>query len=403
MNRYMLIIRLPLSAALFLPLLFSGLAACSPGEEKGAADLTGPVNRFGFALYSKELPRSGDDNLFISPASIFLALAMTWNGAAGSTEEGIAETLHIGGSGKDRVNAAASRLISTLTGTGPGGKLIISNSIWLKKEFSFRKGYIQRMEREYGAGVFPLTTAGEINGWVSSKTEGKIDRIVEQVSPMDLVYLINAIYFKGAWKTSFDSTNTVEDQFSCYGGESSTVAMMKRTGKYAYLEGEDFQAVCLPYTDGRTSMYIFLPGEDSGIDGLNSSLEEGSWNDWRGLFKGRDGTLGLPRLKTEYETNLNGPLAKMGMEKAFGREADFSGMCDVRPGEAYIDKVLHKTFLEINEEGTEAAAVTSVGVRLTSAQHGPPPFTMILDRPFCLIIADDDTGLILFMGSIKSL
>jgi len=280
-------------------------------------------------------------------------------------------------------------------------KLSVANSLWARRGVTFKEDFLRRNKRYYGADIRTLSTAAAINDWVAEKTNNKITEIVDAIDPGTIMFLINAIYFKGTWQKEFDKNLTLEGPFHLANGATSPRPMMRQSGRYDYLEGEGFQAVRLPYGDGRIGMYIFLPSGDSSLERFHEGLTADKLNAWIGHLMPRAGTIHLPRFKLEYEATLNQSLSTLGMAVAFERDrANFTQMFESAGAKAYIHKVKHKTFVEVNEEGTEAAAVTSVEMRVTSVAVEEPPFEMIVDRPFFLAIVDGKTGLILFMGSI---
>jgi serine protease inhibitor len=238
-----------------------------------------------------------------------------------------------------------------------------------------------------------------INGWVSKSTHGKIDKIVEQISSDTLLFLINAIYFKGSWSEKFDAAKTRPEAFKLASGKQKQHPLMAQSGRYSYFENDAFQAVALPYGNKRLNMYIFLPKADSTLASFHQVLNARNWADWMARFTQMKGDIRLPKFKVEYETTLKGALSAIGMGAAFDERADFSAMLKP-PATAFISEVRHKAFAEVNEEGTEAAAVTSIEMRTTSL--GPPPktFQMVVDHPFFFAIRDNQTGAVLFMGSI---
>ncbi len=391
---------------LFVVIFISGSLLA---EETPAGDLSSPrksiadsYNSFGFDLYSAELESHSGENVVISPASVAFALAMTYNGTAGSTCEGMSTTLHLPEMTLEEINNANRKLLIALGEASSSTELVISNSIWLKKHFSFDSGFISRNEKYFNAGVFPLESAQLINDWVKINTMGKIDQIIDSISSDDLIYLVNAIFFKGSWTKRFDPARTSTKNFHLSCNKSVKIPMMIQNGKYGYLEEEGLQAIRLPYGKGESSIYIFLPSEDSDLRAFHETLTEASLDKWIGAFESRKGSIEIPRFKTEYRSELRKSLSSLGMETAFSNLADFSRLCNAKPGEVRIDKVIHKTFIEINEEGTEAAAATSVGIVLTSTAFGPKPFHMIVDRPFFFVLRDDDSGMILFMGSVTN-
>ncbi|MBX9258241.1 serpin family protein [Desmonostoc muscorum CCALA 125] len=361
-------------------------------------------NQFGFKLFS-EVQKSdgGEKNVFISPSSVAIALAMTYNGASGSTQQAMAKTLELQGMNLSEINSAYTAALKQLL-DNPDAKvqLKIANSLWANQEVKFQPDFLQRTEDFYQAKVSNLnfqdaTASNAINKWVKDNTGGKIDKIVEKIEPNQVLYLINAIYFKGSWSNEFDKNQTAQHPFYVTSAREKQYPMMSQDGDYRYYENEQFQAVSLPYgKDGKVSFYIFLPKENSNLKAFSQNLNVENWEKWMTQFNKQKGFIRLPRFKTEYDVTLNNALKALGMEEAFSNKANFSGM-----GKNFaISQVKHKTFVEVNEEGTEAAAATSVGIVATSLRQEPKPFRMIIDRPFFCAIRDNQTGSILFMGSI---
>ncbi|MDD3642761.1 MAG: serpin family protein [Candidatus Krumholzibacteria bacterium] len=365
------------------------------------AGLAGSYNRFGFSLFS-ELYARGGGTVFVSPASVALCLGMAYNGAGGSTAEGMAQTLRLDPMEPGDFNAASRALLDSLASLDPQIRLDIANSLWLRERFPFRDEFVTVCRESFGAGVFPLTAAEPINAWVSEKTQGMIPTIIESIDGRDIAVLVNAIYFKGRWATPFDPGRTVDGTFRGAGGDQKA-RMMVRDGEMNYLENDLLQAVRLPYGAGGASMYVLLPREEKGIDSLAAALTVEGWSRWASSMRSRRGRLELPRFKASYFERLNAGLAALGMQEAFTSRADFTRLCECSPGDVFISDVLHKAVIEVTEEGTEAAAATSITMRVTSAMPVDEPFTMIVDRPFILAIVDGETGLILFLGSIAEL
>ena len=360
---------------------------------------------FGFKLFAEVAKQDAGKNIFISPSSVGLALAMTYNGAVGETKQGMERALEIHGMSHLELNRAYAQLRAALGSADPKVQLNIANSLWGRKEISFNPDFIQRNKQFYGADVTALdfndpSAPATINSWVAEKTKGKIDKIVDRIDAQAILFLINAIYFKGAWAAEFDKAKTREDQFTTGAGNQKRHPMMHQSGKYRYYENKDLQAVNLPYGGGRLSMYIFLPAQRAGLDALQRSLTAANWDTWMKEFAETQGEIALPRFKVEYEIGLNDALKALGMGIAFDpNRADFSGIVQGSV-KAFISEVKHKTFAEVNEEGTEAAAVTSVEMRATSAMRPDKTFRMIVDHPFFCAIRDNKTGTLLFMGSI---
>lgn len=371
--------------------------------------LSAATSRFAFKLYEQILKRRTAKNTFISPSSIMLALAMTYNGADGTTRQSMARALELEGMSVDEVNRAFADLKSALAPADPKIKLNIANSIWVRNGFTLKPGFIKRSEDNFDAEIATLDfgdpAAPEmINAWVSKNTEGKIQKIIGQISPEKVLYLINAIYFKGKWQSEFKKENTKPDVFKLSGEERKELPMMSQSGSYLYYRGNGFQSVALPYGKGSVSMFVFLPDEETNLAQFERSLTAENWETWMKSFRSTPGDVQLPRFKIEWESNLNEALQALGMTEAFNPfGANFSQMANVSAGNnLYISEVKHKSWCEVNEEGTEAAAVTSVGVSVTSVQVPRERFFMKVDRPFFFAIHDNRTRVVLFMGSVAN-
>ena len=361
--------------------------------------------KFGFKLFAQVAEQDAGKNIFISPASVGLALAMTYNGAAGETKQGMERALDIQGMNHLELNQAYLQLRTALESADPKVQLSIANSLWGRKGVEFNPSFIQRNKQYYGAEITALDfndpgAAGTINSWVSDKTKGKIDKIVDRIDPQAILFLINAIYFKGTWSREFDKAKTKDDQFTTMTGTQKRHPMMNQSGKYRYYEDKTFQAVSLPYGGSRVSMYIFLPAKGTSIVQFQKQLNAASWDSWMSEFVETQGDIALPRFKVDYEIGLNDALKQLGMGVAFDpNRADFSGVAKYSEN-AFISRVKHKAFAEVNEEGTEAAAATSVEMSVTSVMRPRKSFRMIVDHPFFCAIRDNRTGALLFMGSI---
>jgi len=360
-------------------------------------------NKFGFKLFSEVLKNDREKNVFISPSSVAIALAMTYNGASGTTQLAIAKTLELQGLNLPEINSSyKAALKQLLDNSDPKVQLKIANSLWANQDVSFRPDFLQRTQDFYQAKVSNLNfqdaaAPSIINNWVKENTNGKIDKIIEKIEPLDVLFLINAIYFKGKWSKEFDKNQTAQYPFYITPSRQKQLPMMSQDGDYRYYENNQLQAVSLPYgKDGKFSFYIFLPKQNSNLNAFYQNLNVENWEKWITRFSKQKGFIRLPRFKTDYDVTLNDALKSLGMEEAFSNKANFSGM-----GKNFaISQVKHKTFVEVNEEGTEAAAATSVGIVARSLRDEPEPFRMIVDRPFFCAIRDNQTGSLLFMGSI---
>lgn len=359
--------------------------------------------RFSFKLFSEILKQDGKKNVFVSPSSVAIALSMAYNGAKGETQQAIAKALEMQGMSLSDINQSNANLKTSLESSDPAVQLTIANSLWARKGVDFKPEFIQRNQAFYAAEVTSLDFADpsaptQINGWVKKNTQGKIREIVDDIDADQVMFLINAIYFKGKWMNEFDKSQTADQPFTLADGRQKQHPMMSQRGDYRYTENQQFQAVSLPYGKGRTSLYVFLPKPNSNLADFQKTLTAENWQTWMKTFSKREGSIQLPRFKMEYEIQLKKSLSALGMGIAFDPlKADFSNLSETS---TRIDEVKHKTFVEVNEEGTEAAAVTSIGIRATSAQMEVAPFSMTVDRPFFCAIRDNKTGEILFMGEI---
>lgn len=380
----------------------SHLTAQSPNTPVDSK-LVDANTKFGFKLFSEILKQDSKKNVFVSPTSVAIALSMTYNGASGETQQAMANALELKGMSLQDINQANETLKASLENADPAVQLSIANALWAKQGITFKPDFMQRNQQFYGAKVTELDFAKPdassiINNWVKENTRGKIDNIVQQLKPSDVLFLINAIYFKGNWTKKFDKSQTTEKPFYLSDGTQKQHPMMSQSGKYRYYENETFQAISLPYGKGRLSLYVFLPRKNTNLDALQQQLTLENWQQWINQFGMRQGSIQLPRFKFDYEIQLNSALKALGMESAFSAGANFSNMTSASVA---IDEVKHKTFVEVNEQGTEAAAATSVGMVLTAARMPQEPFQMVVDRPFFCAIRDNQTGTVLFMGSIK--
>lgn len=381
---------------IFIPLLLVLLGGRSGAQDKPKAAAAG--NEFAFALYAKLLQEDGGKNVFVSPFSVSTALAMTMNGAAGATRDEMAATLAL----KGDANAAFAELLKKLASADPKVTLEIANSLWARQGVPFVPAFLEANRKHFGAEAEALDfsapgASARINGWVDRRTKGKIKEIVPATLPDEsILYLINAVYFKGAWKDEFDPKRTQSRDFKRSDGSVKKHPIMFRDGDYRQHATADFNAVRLPYGKGdRSAMYLFVPS--GTLKDFHRLLTAANWRSWMEGFGRReaDCLVGLPRFRMEYAKSLGESLKSLGMPLAFdSRRADFSAMTPAK--EVCITSVEHKTFVEVNEEGTEAAAATAVGVGVLSV---PPQ--IIADRPFFFAIVDEPTSTILFMGSVE--
>ena len=361
-------------------------------------------NEFGFNLFNQIQTKDTDKNLFISPLSVAFALAMTYNGAAGETQQAMARALKLNRMSLAEINQASAALTKTLVSSDPKVEMVIANSLWARQGVQFKADFLARNRQFFGAEITSLNfgspqAKNTINNWVNGKTKGKIPAIIDRIDAQQVLFLINAIYFKGQWQKRFDKTLTSNEPFHLLSGAQKQVPMMSQSGSYRYYRGDKFQAVSLPYGNGGMSLYLFLPDQDSSLKNLLNGLNYQTWEQWMGRFRNTAGDVKIPRFKLDYEINLNEALKALGMEVAFAAgKADFSGMRAER--DLFISEVKHKAIVELNEEGTTAAAATSVGIGVTSIQPEPQRFTFVADRPFLMAIRNQQSGAILFIGAV---
>ncbi|WP_414752800.1 serpin family protein [Anabaena sp. CCY 9910] len=360
-------------------------------------------NKFGFKLFSEIAKEDGNaKNISVSPTSVAIALAMTYNGASGSTQKAMAKTLELQGISLPELNSAYASLNKLLQNPGENVQLTIANSLWANQDVSLRPEFVQTTRDFYQAKVTNLdfknvTAVNTINSWVKENTKGKIDKIVDNIEPNQALFLINAIYFNGKWSSAFDKSQTTPQTFYTASGQQTQHPMMSQTGEYRYYETPQFQSVSLPYgQDGKVSLYIFLPTKNSNLKAFYQNLNAENWETWMPQLRNREGSIRLPRFQTNYDITLNDALKSLGMAEAFSDKANFSGIGD----NLTISQVRHKTVIDVNEEGTEASAATSVGMVATSLREPQQPFKMIVDRPFFYAIRDNQSKNILFMGAV---
>jgi serpin B len=366
------------------------------------AEVIAGSNDFAFGLLREVNAANADSNVFISPLSASMALGMTMNGAAGATLDEMRSTLGFGTLPLAEVNGSYKSLIALLRGLDEQTDFRIANSIWYRDSFPFDERFFATTRDYFDATVQGLDFADPasvdtINRWVNEGTNGKIPTIVEEIPEYMVMYLINAIYFKGSWRDRFDPAGTRDEPFRSRGGASTPVKMMRNDGEFGYYEDDGLQAVDLPYGNGAFTMVVVLPRDGDDVNELTAALTADRWTAITAGLGKSEGEVFLPKFKLTFEQTLNDALRALGMPTAFVEGgADFTAMSP-RGRALFISEVLQKTFVDVNEEGTEAAAATSVGVGVTSA---PARFLFRADRPFLFAIRERLSGTILFVGKI---
>ena len=375
-------------------------------DEVDEVDSNVPIanNDFGFNLINSIWQTEQNQNIFISPFSISIALTMTLNGAANQTEQAMIDTLQLQDVGIDSINSSYAQLLQTHETSDPKVTLTIANSLWGRRGVEFNAVFLQRNSEYFNAEISTLdfldpNAVKTINQWVDTNTDGKIPKILDEIDSNAVLFLINAIYFKGSWQSEFDPSKTRERTFHLPTGSEKQVPMMERKGNYPYFQDQNLQAINLPYGEGQMSMYIFLPSNKSNLHTFMEGINTTNLDHWITQFREQEITVNIPKFKMEYSIKeLKDILTTLGMGIAFDEDrADFSRMADLEKvgGNLYIAKVAHKTFIEVNEEGTEAAAATSVGVGVKSL-----PLRFIANRPFFIAIRDNETKTVIFMGTV---
>jgi serpin B len=375
------------------------------------AELVGGNSAFAFDLYHLLKEEEDEGNLFYSPHSISLALAMTYAGARGETEQQIADTLHYT-LPQDRLHPAFNWLDLELASRGEGAegkddggfRLNIANTTWGQEDYAFLPEYLDTLALNYGAGMRLVDFTGDpeasriaINDWVSDQTEGRVKDLIPEgvIDELTRLVLTNAIYFNAAWAEPFEEGQTQDGPFYLLDGGQVTVPMMHQTASFGYAEGAGYQAVELPYDGRELSMVILLPAAGE-FESFENSLDAGRVDAIVNDLTYQEIALTMPKFEIESNFSLVEALAEMGMPLAFSMDADFSGMDGTR--ELYIGEVLHKAFVSVDEAGTEAAAATAVEMQLKGAPMDP--VTVTANRPFIFFIRDIETGAILFVGRV---
>lgn len=391
--------------AVFLILSFS----MPPGNEQVKADpnaageVVESINRFGMNLLQSISREDNSGNIFISPYSIATVLAAVLNGAEGRTRDEIVSALQFEGFSESEIKKGFRTLNDSLAHVDTSVVLSIANSIWFERRLPVKREFKKMSRNIFDAEVievgFDNLPIDKINDWVRDKTEGKIPVILEgPLDPNVVMILINAIYFNGEWKDIFDESQTYHSFFIRSDSSRISCKMMLRYGSYRYLENDEFQMIELPYLGEAHSMIIVLPAQEMALDSLIGSATNESLNQWQAEMKYLKGWISLPKFDLEYTAELSTYLMDLGINTAFEEWAEFDRISRYHP--LFIGSVKHKTIINVNEKGTEAAAATS---ELMTIGILPEEFRMRVDRPFLLIIRENKTNAILFIGKIVDL
>lgn len=360
-------------------------------------------NAFSFSLWHAINQATHDSNVFVSPLSVSFALGMTMNGANGQTYQEMASALRFGAAPLASIDSGYKSLIGLLRSLDPSTTLAIANAIFYKSGIPFNQSFLNDAAKWFDAEVKPANfddkaaTLGAVNGWADAKTNGKIPKLLDDYDPRMVMFLLNAIYFKGSWRERFDPALTADAAFHAVRGDQ-TKPLMHREARMSYAETSAYQAVDLPYGDSAFTMTVILPKPGSSVESVAANLTPDSWSTLASSYRTQLVDLFLPKVTLSWKRALIPDMQTLGMRLAFTDAADFSRMTTNYPVE--ISLLQQNTFVAIDEEGTEAAAVTIVGVMPTSA---PVAVTMRVDRPFIFVIRERLSGSVLFMGKIVEL
>ena len=395
--------------ALLLATSLFGASIPDPAMPAASVDVAAADNAFGFRLLNAVQKTVPGSNVVLSPVSAALNLSMVLNGAGGQTRQELLATLSLIGSDVSAINDANARLIQMIRTPAASINLSAADSLWVdSRRATLRPDYVERMQASYDAETTALdfsqaNSAGRINTWASKETQGKISKVIDRIDPADLLLLLNAVYFKGEWTHKFDRSKTQQRDFTLDSGTTKQVARMDQSGRFDYFETPQMQAIRLPFGGGDLVMEVLLPAKSSRLSVLEIQLTPEHWKDWQAQYAPRPGTIELPRFELKSDHHLKGPLQALGMRRAFQTGAQLTGMLSPaqgQTGQLSISSVLQSTYWKVDEEGSEAAAVTTTGVRSTAVARPEQPFRMIVDRPFFCAIQHQRSGVLLFVGAI---
>jgi len=376
-------------------------------DEK-SAQLIEADNAFGLEIFQKTKANSDAENIMISPLSISVALAMAYNGADAATKTEMEKILKLNGLTPEEINASYKLLIAALQSLDEKVVFELANAIFYRNGFSVKPDFLNINKNNYDAQVSSLdfnspAAVKTINNWVADKTHDKILSIIDKLSPDDRMVLLNAVYFNGIWSKEFDEKGTKKLNFTKNDGTSIEIPMMNKEDKLEYTSNSLFQAVKLPYGNGQYNMLVMLPAQNKNSQNVIDELSADNLLKWGKEFKTEEHVVvTMPRFKFEFKMGLIDVLKEMGMQKAFTGEANFSKITDKE--DLFISSVLHKSYIDVNENGTEAAAVTAITFSTTSAGPGDTvrKIYFTVNKPFVFAITEKDTGAILFIGEVQN-
>jgi serpin B len=364
-----------------------------------------PSTQFAFSLF--EALKPGDRNLAICPYSARVVLAMLWEGSTGETRKAMVKTLRLDedpDSLSNHYERLGRPLGFQLETERRGLEMLTANSLWCDDGFVPKQDYVKTLKEHYWAEVQTLDfrapdSARKVNAWAHEKTRGRIPTVVDSLGPFSPLVTMNAVYFKGLWNEPFEVNETKEEKFTLQDGASQLVPMMRQSGNFRYVERGGAQIVRLPYKGGM-SMCIVLPPKDTPFPRYCAEFTSKVGTSWTIAMRERDGHFRLPRFRIETQADLSVPLKAMGMTRVFDpARATLEGISDRKP--FYMIAAMQQDFVEVTEKGTEAAAVSMLMLGASEFEEPPPPpFEMIVNRPFVFAICDDFTGVVVFLGAV---
>jgi serpin B len=358
-------------------------------------------NSFAFDIFSQVLKSAGEnENVMISPMSISCALSMTLNGANGTTRSAMLQALRLNGISVDAINNSYKNLTADLLSVDKRVLMTIANSVWTENDFAVKQAFIDILTNYYDAesksfDINDSSAPDKINAWIEDKTNGLIKEMIDHLEDNTVMLLINAIYFKGKWKSEFDESKTTEMPFYKTGSNQIEVPMMKQETEISVYQGDEFVLAEFPYGQGNFVMDVILPDEQDGLSSTIASVSDANFTSWISQKSKIKTDVSFPRFKYGFKKKLKDVLSDLGMGIAFTDGADFSNISEL---DLLINDVTHQSFIETNEEGTEAAAATIVDIGVTSVPVSPMVFRM--DHPFMYIIRETTTNSIIFMGRV---
>src|ERR1700693_2081938 len=395
--------------ARFVAATLFGAAATHAAPPSASVDVAAADNAFGFRLLNAVQKAIPSGNVVLSPVSAALDLSIALNGTDGQTRQQMLAALSLSGSELGAINAANAQLIKVIRTPAKSITLSVANSLWIdSRRATLRPDFVKQTQASYEAEMIDLdfadpSAANRINSWASKETHERISKVIDRIDPADLALLLNAGYFKGQWAHTVDKALTQQRDFTLADGSVKQLPRMAQSGRFDYFKTPQMQAIRLSFGEGDLVMEVLLPAKSSSLGALEAELTPEHWTGWQALYAPRSGKIELPRFELKSNYRLNEPLQALGMTRAFQADgSQLTGMFSSAPGQPhagrfFISSVPQSIYWKVDEEGAEAAAVTTTGIRATAWAR---PFQMIVDRPFFCAIEDRRSGALLFIGAI---